>query len=223
VAVLVALGGGLFWAERPAESRATNTLVVLPDVQNSQVASYYDTLSSGQIATTFAQILALRGEAPSAKSQNVTIDVQVVPATSLIQVTATAPDARTAEAAADAALARTRPFFDELSSPYAVFEVQSARGTAQRSGLAPQLLAAGVAAVAIIAGVAVALAVIALQKARESSRRQTEGDAEPLATAAGSSAVQPARAAHANGGEGPAVSGGRSLAAADPRPPGPAR
>ena len=161
VAALVAIGGAVLWQVRPMESRAVSTLVVLPSSEGAEVASYYDTLSSGQIASTFAEILALRGTAGS--SAGTDLEVRVVPGTSLIRLTATAADAETAEAAADRALARSRPFFDELSAPYSVFEVRSAAGTAENAGLAPGLLTGVVAAVAVIAGLATYLAVHALQ------------------------------------------------------------
>lgn len=163
VAALVAVGGALFWQARPAESRAVSTLVVLPASESVEVASYYDTLSSGQITTTFAEILALRGTEGSTLDADLQVDV--VPDTSLIQITATASDGDTAESAADAALASSRPYFDQLSSPYDVFEVRSAAGTAEAAGLAPGLLAGVVAAVAVIAGLATFLGVQALQGA----------------------------------------------------------
>ncbi len=175
VGLLVLVGGGVFWQLWPAEQRATSTLVVLPDASGVEVASYYDTLSSGQIATTFAQIVGLRaGEgAPS----GVAVDVDVVPETSLIKVTATAGDAATAEAEADAALERARPYFDQLSAPYDLTAVQSAVGTAEPTGLAPALLAGVVAGLAVIAGLAAYVAVRGLQQARAGTavpQRETE-------------------------------------------------
>ncbi len=163
VAALVAIGGVLFWEARPAESRAVATIVVLPASEGVEVASYYDTLSNGQIATTFAEILALRGTEGSTLDADV--EVEVVPGTSLIQIAATASEDDTAEAAANAALAESRPYFDQLSSPYDVFEVQSADGTAEDAGLAVGLVSGVVAAVAVIAGLASYLAARALQGA----------------------------------------------------------
>jgi hypothetical protein len=190
VAVFVLAGGGLFWQLWPAEQRATSTLVVLPDSTGAEVASYYDTLSSGQIATTFAQIVGLRaGEgAPS----GVSVDVDVVPKTSLIQVTATAPDAATAEAQADAALERTQPYFDELSAPYGLTIVQPAEGTAESTGLAPALLAGVVAGLALIAGLATYLAIRGLQQARVGSAALQQ-DAEVAAGPVPGTAAAPVR------------------------------
>jgi hypothetical protein len=167
VGLLVLVGGGVFWQLWPAEQRATSTLVVLPDASGVEVASYYDTLSSGQIATTFAEIVGLR--AADGAPSGVTVDVDVVPETSLIKVTATAGDVATAEAEANAALERARPYFDQLSAPYDLSTVQSAEGTAEPTGLTPALLAGVVAGLAVIAGLAAYVAVRGLQQARAST------------------------------------------------------
>jgi len=154
---------------QPSEYRATSTLVVLPKAAGAEVASYYDTLSQGQIATTFAQILALQGSrtAPEGGADAATVAVEVVPDTSLIQVTATTPRAATAEAAADDVLTRVSPYFDELNSPYDVSVVRPATGTAQRTGLALGTLAGVVVGVAVISGLAAYLASGALAGARQ--------------------------------------------------------
>jgi hypothetical protein len=94
------------------------------------------------------------------------VTVDVVPETSLIQVTATAPSAGDAERAADTALNRARPSFDQLGAPYQVSVVKAAAGTAQRSGLTFGVLAGVVVAVALIAAAAAFLGVRALQQAR---------------------------------------------------------
>jgi len=203
VAAAVAIGGALVWQARPSESRATSTLVVLPDAESVEVASYYDTLSSGQIASTFAEILALRG------TENITgdVEVEVVPDTSLIQITVTAADAATAEAAADAALTQTRPYFDQLSSPYDVFEVQSAAGTAEDAGLALELLTGVVAAVAVVAGLATYLAVRGLQQAGNGPQRRTQPRAATSPAGPRSSDREPTTAPQSTVTVAPAVNG----------------
>ncbi len=169
VALLVLAGGALFWQSQPQQDQAESTLVVLPDAASDEAASYYDTLSSGQIATTFAEILALRGGEGAAPG--VDVEVEVVPGTSLITVTATAEDGATAEAEADAALERARPFFDQLAGPYDVSVVSPAAGTAETTGLALPIVAGVVLAVALVAGLAAYLAVSGLQQARDHARR----------------------------------------------------
>lgn len=172
VALLVLVGGWLLYVDRPAEYEASSTLVVLPSDQLAEAASYYDTLSQGQIVTTFAGILDLQatqvGAAGDEQVRDVTVDV--VPDTSLIQITGTATDAASAEAATDAVLEQSRAYFDQLPFPYQVNVVQGAAGTAQSAGLAPGLLVGVVAAVALIAGIATYLAIRAVLPARQPLR-----------------------------------------------------
>jgi capsular polysaccharide biosynthesis protein len=181
VAVLVLVGGWLLYVDRPAEYEANSTLVVLPNGQLAETASYYDTLSQGQIVTTFAGILDLQatqlGTAGDEQVREVTVDV--VPDTSLIQITGTATDAASAEAATDAVLAQSRAYFDQLPFPYQVNVVQAAAGTAQPAGLAPALLAAVVAAVALIAGIATYLAIRAVLPVRQPLRPVNEAPDAP--------------------------------------------
>lgn len=178
VALLVLVGGALFWQSQPQQSQAESTLVVLPDAASAEAASYYDTLSTGQIATTFAEILAIRGGVTDTGAE---IDVEVVPGTSLINVMATADDAATAEAEADAALERARPYFDQLAGPYDVSVVSSAAGTAESTGLAFPVVAGVIVAVALVAALAAYLATSGLQQAREHARRAAGGG--PVAAA----------------------------------------
>jgi hypothetical protein len=172
VALLVLVGGWLLYVDRPAEYEASSTLVVLPNEQLAEAASYYDTLSQGQIVTTFAGILDLQatqvGAAGDEQIREVT--VEVVPDTSLIQISGTATDAASAEAATDAVLAQSRAYFDQLTVPYQVNVVQGAAGTAQPAGLASGLLAGVVVAVALIAGIATYLAIRAVLPARQPLR-----------------------------------------------------
>ena len=176
VALLVLVGGWLFYVDRPAEYEASSTLVVLPNDQLAEAASYYDTLSQGQIVTTFAGILDLQATqvAAAGDEQVREVTVDVVPDTSLIQITGTATDAASAEAATDAVLEQSRAYFDQLTFPYQVNVVQGAVGTAQSTGLAPGLLAGAVAAVALIAGIATYLAIRAVLPARQPLRPLAE-------------------------------------------------
>jgi hypothetical protein len=173
VFVLVLVGGAVFWTLTPVQYQARATLVVLPVREAAEAASYYDTLSRGQIATTFAEILDLRADPEAAVDGGASepeLTVEVVPDTSLIQLSATASDPGDAEAAADAALGQAQPYFDQLGAPYAVSVVAPAEGTAERTGLVAGVFAAVVGAVALIAGVAAHLAFRALQQNRRQSR-----------------------------------------------------
>lgn len=180
VALLVLVGGWLLYVDRPAEYEASSTLVVLPSDQLAEAASYYDTLSQGQIVTTFAGILDLQAAQAGAGDEHVReVAVDVVPDTSLIQITGTATDAASAEAATDAVLERSRAYFDQLPFPYQVNVVQGAVGTAEPVGLAPGLLAGVVAVVALIAGTAAYLAVRAVLPARQPLRPASEETVVP--------------------------------------------
>lgn len=165
VALLV-LGAGVgFWFLRPTEYQASTTLVVLPAQEDEEAAGFYDTLSRGQVVQTFAQILDLQGAQPSSfrGTDGIDVVVEVIPETSLIAVKATATDAGTAEEVADAVLTDARPYFRQLSTPYAVSLVRDADGTAERVGLPLVSYMAVVGAVAILSGLATYFALRALR------------------------------------------------------------
>ena len=228
VLLLVLVGGGVFWGLERPQYRATATLVVLPAADVPQAASYYDTLSQGQITKTFAQVLGLAATpAPGSAGSGATVTVDVVTGTSLIQVTATAPAARQAESAADAALGQARPQFDQLGAPYRVSVVRAAGGTAQRAGLTLAVLAGVVVAVALIAAVASYFAVRALQQsrlqaslvdARVRARRPVAGTPAAADHQASPEAVVPP-----SGDGKPTAAKGLTKRAGEPLPPQPAQ
>lgn len=187
IAVLVGLAGSALWFIRPSQYEASTALVVLPSGQNDESASFYDTLSRGQVVETFAEILGLQGgQQPELRAAGVTVVVEVVPDTSLIEVRATAADAVTAERFADSVLVESRPYFSQLSSPYSVSVVRDATDTAQQVGLPLGPLVAVVAVVAVLTGVAAALATRALLAAGDPLRvwRRYRGDAADTAVPA---------------------------------------
>lgn len=153
VAALLTLQASVvFVAVDPRVYRASTSLVVLPDREASSEPGYYDTLSRGQVVLTFAQILDLRiGDAVPAKS-DVDVQVQAVPNTSLIDITATAPSAAQAVEAADGALLASRPYFAQLPSPYEIYVVRGAAGSAERSGGVSRALLLLIPVVALVAG-----------------------------------------------------------------------
>ena len=93
---------------------AKSTAVVLPkkSVSPEQAPSYYDTLSQGQIVETYAEVLRLqRFKDESVKTldlgadgESAKVTVAVVPNTALISVTASGPNAETAEKIANSVL-----------------------------------------------------------------------------------------------------------------------
>lgn len=166
VTALLVLGAGVAFALlRPAEYRATSTLVVLPTA-SAQNPGYYDTLSQGQVSQTFAQVLQL-GAAQTAKSAGggASAAVVAVPGTALITVSATAHDRATAESTADAVLATAAPYVEQLHSPYQVVVVRNAQGTATLSGVSRTQLAVVIPVVALVCAVAVQQAARSLRRA----------------------------------------------------------
>lgn len=138
-------------------------MVVLPDPEAGTQAGYYDTLSRGQVVLTFAEILDL--QTVPTESSDASIDVEAVPDTSLIEVSAVAPEPDVAEMAADSVLEASRLYFGQLASPYEIYLVRQAEGTAERTGPAVGPLLAVTPVVALIAGLATQQAVHALTSA----------------------------------------------------------
>lgn len=152
VALLALAAGVLFVGADPRVYRASTSLVVLPDREASTEPGYYDTLSRGQVVLTFAQILDLRARNGVSARSDVDVQVAAVPDTSLIDVTATAPTAAQAENAADEALRASRPYFTQLPSPYEIYVVRGAVGSAERSGGVSTALLLLIPVVALVAG-----------------------------------------------------------------------
>jgi hypothetical protein len=142
----------VFLGTDPPVYRASTSLVVLPDREASTEPGYYDTLSRGQVVLTFAQILDLRARNAVPAGSDVDVQVAAVPDTSLIDVRATAPTAAEAEDAADRALRASRPYFRELPSPYEIYVVRDAAGSAERSGGVSPALLVLIPVVALVAG-----------------------------------------------------------------------
>lgn len=178
VALLVVGAGFVFWQSNSIEYRASATLVVLPASPQATDPGYYDLLNQGQIVQTFAQVLDLEIADRAQNELGATISVTVVPDTFLIRVTAIAPEAETAETAADSVIAQASTYFSELSAPYAASLVSPATGTAERAGVPPRALFVAVALVAVIAG-------IATQQATRALRRTTRQGAAAFDTDSG--------------------------------------
>ncbi|MDP9395275.1 MAG: hypothetical protein M3Q27_13955 [Actinomycetota bacterium] len=165
VALLVAAAGSAFALSRPAQYRASATLVVLPDraLGVEQAASYYDVLSRGQVVTTFAEILRVRGLRGGGSGSSV--EVSTVPDTAVIQLSATATTRAGAERRADEAFDNVRGYFDEVVRPYRVLVVSDAAGSAEPVG-SPASLGAAVALGALVAGIGVAAAAYSMTRLR---------------------------------------------------------
>jgi capsular polysaccharide biosynthesis protein len=174
------------------------------------VTGLYDVLSRGQVPATYAELLRNQSletnaleqlELSTEASREVSLEVLVVPETSVLYITVTAERAELAERVAAAALTQSDGYLSGLDTPYTVVIVGN--GSAQREGLSSLPLAAVVWAVAALAGVSVQQAVVALIGARRVG-------AEPVEPAARLVPVQ-------ESGELPGPSPGRSQTAQGPR------
>ena len=112
VAALILIAGAVVGLVQKSVFTAESVIVVLPsaDLDASDSAAYYETLSRGQIVATFAEVANnLRFEQQAEEKllltdeqrKSVTTTVSVVPDTSVILVRASAEDASLAEQIAD--------------------------------------------------------------------------------------------------------------------------
>lgn len=167
VTAVLVVCAGVGWAltYRPTYT-ATATLLVLPNAKASKsgdAASYYDTLSQGQIVQTFAQVLRARGTPDRVtaaaggltRAQVAATDVSVtaVPNTSVISITAQGGDPDVTERVVETLAGRSPHALNALATPYKALTVDSGAGSLTRSGFDRTTLLVAVAAVAVLAGV----------------------------------------------------------------------
>lgn len=189
-ALLVVVAGAGLAVLSPPKWTAESVLVVLPsaDLDTSDSAAYYETLSRGQIVATFAEVADnLRFQDQAEQSLNlsdaqragVTTTVTVVPDTSVILVRTTAGTAAAAEQLADATTTVATTYLAGLSEPYRADLVHGAAGTATPTGTSPTTLLALAVVVGLIVGVAVQQAVYHLMMTMRSSTGRTARQTEP--------------------------------------------
>lgn len=195
VALLILVAGIAFAVVRPAAYTAEAMAVVLPGagLDEATAAGQWETLSRGQIPATFAEVAADRrfrtqaaaqlGLTPD-QQQQIQVETSVVPNTSVILIRVTAPEASVAEQMADATTALASTYLTGLLPSFRTETVQSAKGTAQSSGLSPTLVIGGTVVVALVAGLALQQAIYHLLLAlrRAPARRAST---EPASTDAG--------------------------------------
>ncbi len=165
MALVVAAAGFAFALSRPPQYRASATLVVLPDraLSVDDAASYYDVLSRGQVVTTFAEILRVRGLRGGGSGSSV--EVSTVPDTAVIQLSATAATRAGAERQANQAFDDVSRYFSEVARPYRVLVVSDAAGSAEPVG-SRVTLGAAVALGALVTGIGVAAAAHSMRRLR---------------------------------------------------------
>jgi capsular polysaccharide biosynthesis protein len=214
-ALLILVAGIAFALVRPPAYTAEAMAVVLPGagLDEATAAAQWETLSRGQIPATFAEVAAdPRFQAAAAdqlkltsdQREQIQVETSVVPNTSAILIRVTAPDPAVAEQMADATTALASQYLSGLLPSFRTETVQSAEGTAQSSGLSPQLLIAATVVLALVAGLAVQQAVyhllLVLRRApagggsTEVAADSTEVAADSTEVAADSTEARPAAA-----------------------------
>jgi hypothetical protein len=166
IIALALLGGGVAYALTQHRTWAAESMVVvLPaaSLDDATSASYYETLSRGQIVATFAEVAGSLGFEQQAEVRlgltagqraQVTTDVSVVPDTAVILIRATADDADVAQRMVAATTDLSVQYLAGLSRPYRVVTVPSAAGSASATGMSLPVLLAAALAVALVAGLA---------------------------------------------------------------------
>jgi capsular polysaccharide biosynthesis protein len=191
IVALALLAGGVAYALTQHRTWAAESMVVvLPaaNLDDATSASYYETLSRGQIVATFAEVAGSLGFEQQAEDRlglttgqraQVTTDVSVVPDTAVILIRATADDPDVAQRMVAATTDLSVQYLAGLSKPYRVVTVPSAAGSASATGMSlPVLLAAGLA-VALVAGLALQQAVYHLSVALRGQPKGEDSAARP--------------------------------------------
>jgi capsular polysaccharide biosynthesis protein len=198
VLLVVLLLGGLYLATRSTSWSAQASLVVLPGAGEGDVAraNYYETLSRGQIVSTFAEILRLqRFEEAAAQElglgeaelEQVATTVEVIAGTAMIVLTATAEEPALAESLVDGIVAQWQDYLEGFDSPYDAELVSFARGTAEQAGIETTQFVLVLAVVAVAAAVAAQQAVYQLTSHLRQRRPAAHADRPPLAALPASS------------------------------------
>ena len=170
VALLLVAAGAVYAFSRPQAWVAESLVVVLPSAELDEAtsASYYETLSRGQIVATFAEVagsLRFSEQAEdrlglsAAQRAAVTTEVTVVPDTAVLLIRSTAGEAEVARQVSAATTDLSVQYLADLSRPYRAVPVPSARGAAEPTGTAPLLLLAAAVVAGLVTGLAVQQAV----------------------------------------------------------------
>jgi capsular polysaccharide biosynthesis protein len=191
IVALALLAAGVTYALTQHRTWAAESMVVvLPaaTLDDATSASYYETLSRGQIVATFAEIAGSLGFEQQAEERlgltpgqraQVTTDVSVVPNTAVILIRTTAGDADVAQRMAATTTELSAQYLAGLSNPYRVVTVPSAAGSASATGMSLPVLLAAALAVALVAGLALQQAVYHLSVALR-GRSRDDGPTAPV-------------------------------------------
>ena len=165
VSTLLLVGGGIFLISRPTAWSARESALVLPDSQVGfdRLASYYETLSRGQIVATFAEILrrqhfeisaADAAGISSSDRQHLHSTIQIVADTAVIEVVVVAPTGDVARRVATGIMEEARAYLSNIALPFGLIVLNQAEDITKGSTPAKVPLAAVIVLIAVSAGIA---------------------------------------------------------------------
>ena len=182
VALLLAAAGAFYAYSQQRSWVAESMLVVLPsaDLDEATSASYYETLSRGQIVATFAEVAGTqrfeqqaedRLGLSAAERDTVSTEVSVVPDTAVILIRSTAGDAEVAQQVSRITTTLSVGYLAGLTQPFRAVTVPSG-SAAEPTGMSPLVLAAAGLMAGLVAGLAVQQAVYHLSAAVRGPRAE---------------------------------------------------
>lgn len=177
VALLVFIAGAFFALTSSSKWTAEASIVMLPSssLGPAQEAAFYEYLSRGQIVATFTEVgnnAEFLQEAQEEIGMNAadratsSVTLSVVPSTSVVLVQANAPTSDQAVALADATTELARAYFAQLAVPFRTEVVAGAVGAAAPTGPTTALMLIATLVAALVAGIAVQQATLAILRAR---------------------------------------------------------
>ncbi len=184
VALFVVLLGGYFtFTSSPRWSAEASVIVLpLPDLEPAQETAYYEYLSRGQIVATFAELGNNAGFVEAAQDEvgmneedraQSDIALSVVPSTSVVVATATAPNADQAVALANVTLKLASTYLTQLDVPFRAQAVAPAT-SASPAGPSKALILSATLVAALVSG-------LATQQITHAFLRSRTGRGEPSA------------------------------------------
>lgn len=190
VALLLLVAGGLFATLTKAQWTAESVSVVLPGTQLDETdsAAYYETLSRGQIVATFAEVASNKRfeqqaeqdlGLDSAQQASVTSEVTVAPSTSVVLIRVTSDDRAVSEQVAQEMTTVSQGYLQGLARPYRLEVVNDGAGTSFRSSTSPLVLLAAAVVVALVGGLAIQQALYHSLVALRSGARSPRSAAAP--------------------------------------------
>jgi hypothetical protein len=184
LALLLAAAGAFYAFSQQRTWVAESMVVVLPStaLDEATSASYYETLSRGQIVATFAEVAGTQRfeqqaldqlRLPPAERSLVSTEVSVVPDTAVILIRSTAGSAAVAQEVSRVTTSLAVTYLGGLTQPYRAVTVPSG-STAEPTGMSPWVLAAAGLLAGLVAGLAVQQAVYHLSAAVRGARTEPE-------------------------------------------------